>query len=693
MMAYWIIGSKNGTFLNKYHKNTHGTDKADNVSQAPHPITPLLHHSVIPATKFIGGAGERSPSPSKIPSFGEGPSFKGKISIEHPESNRVTFSRSSFQQKIPGKKANRIWYCRNADFILYISTMKKDWQILRPDPHSVETLFRDLQCHPAMAAILINRRIDTAENASKFIFTSLDHLKPPFSIKDMDAAVNRILHALKHHERILIFGDYDVDGITATVILLEFFRFIGADISYYIPHRINEGYGLKQNHITDVALPKKVNLIITVDCGSASYEAVKAAKDVGIDVIITDHHIISDTGPPAAAVVNPKRQDCNSGFENLSGVGVAFYLLICLRKKLRDEHFWKNRREPNLKKYCALVALGTLADMVPLVAENRILVKAGIDVIRSSTHPGLNALMEISGIDKTYLDGNDMVFRLSPRLNSAGRIDHASIAVELLTTKKTEIARQMVSNLDRLNQKRRDIENDIFLKIQHHLVRNVHLFQKHTWVFVSERWHLGLLGIVAARLMVKHFRPVVLITTMGGTGKGSARSIPGINLYDALLACADDLERFGGHAAAAGLEIKPENIDQFQIHFESAVNSMTTRGDFTRKIAIDYELDFTDISTDLIDQIETLKPFGNGNHEPLFAAKNVNVLTSKIVGRHHRRMRLNQPCGKTEKAFHAIQFNIDPYQPPADHFDQMAFRLRWNRWNNEKIAQIIVEET
>ncbi len=571
--------------------------------------------------------------------------------------------------------------------------MKKQWQILKPDPHSVEILCRELKCHPAIAAILVNRHIDSAENASRFIFASLDQLKPPFSIKDMDAAVNRILYALKHREKILIFGDYDVDGITATTILLEFFRFIGADVSYYIPHRINEGYGLKRSHILDVAFPKKVNLVITVDCGSSSYDAVEAAKDVGIDVIVTDHHIISDTGPPATAVVNPKRIDCNAGFDDLAGVGVAFYLLVCLRKKLRDINFWKNRPEPNLKRFCDLIALGTLADMAPLVSENRILVKTGIDVIRSNIRPGLNALMEISGIDPIFLDGNDMIFGLSPRLNSAGRLDHASIAVELLTTKKRETADQMVRDLDNMNKKRRDIENDIFAQIERHLYQNAHLFQKKTWVLMDGTWHLGVLGIVATRLMRKYFRPVVLVTLMNGTGKGSGRSIPGVNLYDALLVCADNLETFGGHSRAAGLEIKPENIDKFKICLENAVNGMTTPEDFVPKITIDYELHFTDISTDLLNQIETLKPFGNGNHEPLFAARNVNVAFSKIVGHHHRRMRLNQSIGKTGTVFNAIQFNVDPNTPATEHFDQMAFRLRWNHWKGEKNAQIIVENT
>ncbi len=570
--------------------------------------------------------------------------------------------------------------------------MKKQWQILRPDIHTVDKLCMILKCHPAIASILVNRNIVSEEDASNFLNPSLNRLNPPFSIKDMDAAVNRILTAIKQNEKILIFGDYDVDGITATTILLEFIRSAGADVSYYIPHRTNEGYGLQKNHISDYALSKKINLIITTDCGSGSHDAVKAANSAGIDVIITDHHIISDTIPPAVAVVNPKRHDCPSGFDDLAGVGVAFYLLICLRKKLRDIHFWQNRPEPNLKSVCDLVALGTLADMVPLVAENRILSRTGLDIITSSNRPGLNALIEASGINKNYVDTDDMVFGLAPRLNSAGRIDHASIAVELLTTKSIETAEQIAQSLNHMNQRRRSIENGMLAQIEGQLKKNPPLLQKNTLVLVHQDWHLGVLGIVAARIMQKYFRPVVLITTSAGIGKGSARSIPGVDLYKGLLACADDLENFGGHSMAAGIKIKTEKIARFQTNFENAIGNMTKPDDFIPKISIDYELDFDDIADALIDEIESLKPFGSGNHEPLFMSRNVKVASSKIVGKNHRRMLLKQTSGSAGKTFNAIHFNIDPSIPLKEHFDQIAFRLRWNRWNEKKSAQLIIEE-
>jgi len=571
--------------------------------------------------------------------------------------------------------------------------MKKEWQILQPGIHLVEKLCGILKCHPIVASILVNRNITSAEDASSFFNTSLNHLSPPFSIKDMDAAVDRILEAIARKEKILIFGDYDVDGITATTILLEFLHSVDADVAYYIPHRIAEGFGLKKNHISDYAIPNGIHLIITVDCGSDSQDAVKVASDSGIDVIITDHHMISDTMPPAVAVINPKRNDCPSGFRDLAGVGVAFYLLICLRKKLRDTNFWQDRPEPNLKNYCDLVALGTLADMVPLTRDNRILIKAGLNIIRSSQRPGLNALIEVCRINKHTMDSDDIVFYLAPRLNSAGRIDHASTAVELLTAKNIKTARKIAHSLNRLNQDRRNIENKILAEVNNHLKNNQHLLRKNTLVLVHQDWHLGILGIVASRLIKRYFRPVVLITTADGIGKGSARSIPEVNLYEGLSACAKNIENFGGHPMAAGLKIKTENIDPFRIHFENIVSRMAKPADFIPKIAIDYKLDFVNISDKLIDELESLKPFGIANLEPLFMTKEVDIISSKRVGKNHRQMVLGQKIGKTGKTFNAIQFNVDTRTPSKGTFDQIAYRLRWNRWNGRKNAQIVIEDT
>ena len=580
--------------------------------------------------------------------------------------------------------------------------MKKYWQLLQPDIDVVEKIRGELQCSPVIAAILVNRKIISKDNALRFLNPSFNNMRPPCSMKDMDAAVKRIYSAITDHEKILIFGDYDVDGITATTILFEFLHYTGADVSYYIPHRTKEGYGLHTKHITDYAIPNKINLIITVDCGSSSNNAVKTASSSEIDVIITDHHEISDKPPDAVAVLNPKRHDCPSGFHSLAGVGVAFYLLICLRKHLRDNHFWQNRPEPNLKSLCDLVALGTVADMVPLVDENRILVKTGLEIINTGKRCGIKTLMEFSGIIRLRrtVDTEDVAFRLAPRLNAAGRIAHASTAVELMTTNNLETARQLAQSLNNMNIKRHNIEQKIIEDIFAYLKNNQHLLKNSSLVLSDNEsdniWHEGVLGIVAARMVKKYFRPVVLVAIKDDIGKGSARSIPGFNIYNGLMSCSDHLEAFGGHSMAAGLKIKAEHMDVFQKNFENTVQQMTTSDDFVQTISIDFELNFDDISDALINELETLKPFGTGNHEPLFMAKNVRVIDSKIVGKNHRRMLLNQSAaGGTGNSFNAIHFNVDTNPPEyvggQEHFDQIAFRLRWNHWNEKKTAQIVIE--
>ena len=587
--------------------------------------------------------------------------------------------------------------------MVYSAFMKKQWQILQPDQESVQKICALVKCNPIIATILVNRNIISPAEALNFLKPSLNNIRPPFSIKDMEAAVRRIVAAIAGNEKILIFGDYDVDGITATTILFKFLRYTEADVSYYIPHRIKEGYGLQINHILDYALPKKINLIITADCGSSSHAALQAAQNAGIDVIVTDHHKTSDNPPPAVAFLNPNRPDCPSGFNHLAGVGVAFYLLISLRKSLRDTHFWHNRPEPNLKNICDLVALGTVADMVPLVDENRILTKTGLDLINSGhqtlpySQAGIKALIETSGIKNRYLDTYDIAFKLAPRLNAAGRIAHAATAVELLTTEDMETGKQLAGTLNKMNSARQEIEKNILEEILAHLAKNPRRLQQSTLVLSDQEshteWHEGVLGIVAARLVKKYFRPVALIKIKDGIGKGSARSIPGCDLYDGLLACANDLESFGGHSMAAGLKIKAENLDIFQKNFEKAVLQITKPKDFEPTIFIDYELDFDEISDELIDQLESLKPFGTANPEPLFMARKIEVLSSKIVGENHRQMLLRQAFGKVNKTISAIHFNIDTGMPLKENFDWIIFRIGWNRWNNTKTAQIVIEDT
>ena len=570
--------------------------------------------------------------------------------------------------------------------------MKKDWQIHSPDPGVVEKLSRELNYHLITATVLVNRDISTLPEARSFLNASVNDLRPPFSLKDMDVAVDRIHKAIIDHEKILIFGDYDVDGVTAVVILLDFLRYAGADAAYYIPHRIAEGYSIQPGHISQYVRPNQFDLIITADCGSGSRQAVEAASRFGIDMIITDHHNISENIPPARAVINPKRHDCTAGLQNLAGVGVAFFLLVCLRTRLRETGYWNDRPEPNLKAYCDLVALGTIADMVPLVGENRILSKTGLDLIRAGHRPGLTALLDASAIGDRILNAEDIAFRLAPRLNAAGRMDHAARAVDLLNAQDTDAAKKAAQTLNLLNRKRQDLEKGILADIQRFIDHNPSLLRRRSLVLYRSGWHAGVLGIVASRLMHNYHRPVVLISLQDGSGKGSARGIEGLNLYDALAACRPFLESFGGHAMAAGLLIREEKIADFQAAFENEIQRTTSPEALIPSLQIDGQLDFSMISDDLIDELELLMPYGAGNPEPLFVAGNVKVLNSKIVGKSHRRMMLSQTSGYKSTAIPAIHFNVDDADTKKFRFDQIVFRLHWNRWNGKKTAQIVIED-
>lgn len=565
------------------------------------------------------------------------------------------------------------------------------WHLLTPNPDAVRRLSRALNCHPVTAAVLVNRGYVSRPDARRFLDAALTAIRPPSSLQDMERAVRRLSGAIRRKEKILIFGDYDVDGVTATTLLTEFLGAVDADVSHYIPHRTREGYGFQTRHVTDPALARGVDLIITVDCGTGSHEAVAAAREAGIDVIITDHHSLTGAPPPAAAVVNPRRSDCCAGLGDLAGVGVAFYLIIALRTRLREEGFWKETPEPNLKRFCDLVALGTVADVVPLTAENRIFSRAGLERLRCGDRPGIQALLTAAGIGDRPLNAEDIAFRLGPRINAAGRMDHAGLALELMTTDDPERAAGIAQELNRLNSERQAVERRILDDVNNHLRLHPHLLQGRSLVLASGRWHQGVLGIVASKVVRRYYRPVILIGEEEGIGKGSGRSIPGVDLHRALSACEGDLDRFGGHAMAAGLTIRSDGIAAFRDHFDEAVRGAAGEEAFTPVITIDAELGVTDVTDTLLDELSSLNPCGEGNPEPLFMARNVRVKFSKVVGGHHRRMTLCSESDRSGRSIAAIQFNIDPEAPLPGRFDKLAFRACWNCYNGRRTPQLMVE--
>ncbi|MBF0414099.1 MAG: single-stranded-DNA-specific exonuclease RecJ [Desulfamplus sp.] len=628
--------------------------------------------------------------------------------------------------------------------------MQRQWLTLTPDLEMAARISRIVGCHETLAKLLVNRGITTPEEAFTFLNPSFQHLADPFTLKDMKKAVERIYTAICNKEKILIFGDFDADGITATVLLNDFFNYVEADVSWYIPHRIKEGYSLKVQHI-EMAVRQRCDLLITVDCGSDSHDAVRAAIKEDIDIIITDHHEITGFRPPAFAVINPKQKSCPSGLEHLAGVGVAFYLIIALRSYLRQQGFWEEISEPKLIDYCDLFAIGTIADMVPLKAENRTLSKAGISLIRKGKREGLKSLIKISGLDQANINSDDISFRIAPRINAAGRISHSRICVDLLSEKSSAKAEQTAFILEELNKKRQEIEKWIVDEIERRILIDPEIIKRNSIVMEDKRWNAGVLGIAASRIAKKYFRPVVLISTASvnepasnvysavstsnntnnGTtnyATGSCRSVGEINIHNALSQCSDLLENFGGHRMAAGILIKVENIEKFSERFEQAIEKIIkssesktvkrsdadiieVENNFEQSMIFDTNLDFDEITEVLVDEIDRLRPYGTDNPEPLFCCSDIKVISSFMIGSKHRKMVLQQnpksiAMEQNLKSIEAMQFNIgrsidndrsveleeSMSVTMLDRFEKIAFRLQMNRFIGKNTPQIVIED-
>ncbi len=570
--------------------------------------------------------------------------------------------------------------------------MKREIRTKQPAVQKVEKLSRSLSINPVTATLLVNRGIDDLKTARSFLRDSLAHISPPSMIRDIGSAVERIAKAIEKKEKILVFGDYDADGITATALLVDFLQSTGSDVSAYIPHRIMEGYGLKSDLITGGGIKPETDLVITVDCGSGSTEAAQACRQAGIDLIITDHHQVSPPYPEALAMLNPSRHDCLSGLTMLAGVGVAFYLVIALRAFLREQGFWEDSPEPNLKQYCDLVAIGTVADIVPLVGENRIFTKAGLEILNDRPRPGIQALLNVARLRKRPLIAEDIAFVLAPRINAAGRIDHGKTAFELLMTTDTDQAGQIAGILNKLNSRRQLFEEDVSDEIEKVISAAPNMMrEKKTLVLAHRQWHPGIIGIVASRVVRKYFLPVALIAINGDIGVGSARSIPGVNLYETMSQCADLFEDFGGHARAAGFKIKCENISRFEKQFEQIVHERTKPEDFVPVIEVDCRLPLDRISKKLLDEIESLQPFGEQNPEPLFMAENISVTSAFLIKGQHRKMTLSNGRMSSETPINAICFNTPADQQEARHFHRIVFRLRRDTYNGKNTPQLVIE--
>ncbi|MDO8785179.1 MAG: single-stranded-DNA-specific exonuclease RecJ, partial [Syntrophales bacterium] len=514
------------------------------------------------------------------------------------------------------------------------------WRLAAGNKSVQDLLIRELGINPIISSILTNRDISNTDEARKYLSPSLSDLHNPFLMKDMQKGVHRLIQAIYNKEKIIVYGDYDADGITSVVVLLKFLKEIFHSADYYIPDRINEGYGLNKNAI-DKMKSKGVKLIITVDCGVSDLEEVSYAQMMGIDIIILDHHKVPDNMPSAVAVINPNRADCPFPFKHLAAVGIVFNFLIAVRSSLRKDGFWKDNRHPNLKCYLDLVALGTIGDISPLIDENRIFTKIGLDLITEGKRTGLRTLKEISGLENQPIDAQKVSFCLTPMINAAGRVGSPRDAVQLLLADDVKEAREMARKLDGYNRKRQAMERGILNEILDEIKEMADHEKATSLVLASSKWHPGVIGIVASRLVEQYCRPVILISLKDGVGKGSGRSIDDFNIYEGLKKCDSLLLSYGGHQYAAGITIREEDVKNFTGLFNNVIREDMKTSDFTTQTIIDAQCGLNDITHDLLYQIGALAPFGRKNPEPIFCVKNVNITTPTVVGNNHLRMRVN----------------------------------------------------
>ncbi len=542
---------------------------------------------------------------------------------------------------------------------------EKIWNIKEYNKIKAKQLAEKLNISPLVAGILIERGFGDVKSAKNFIYGSAKPFNDPFLLKGMAKAVDRIELAISKGDQITIYGDYDVDGITASSLLYLYLKGRGGRVNTYIPNRKSEGYGLNAEALKHVS-QGGTNLVITVDCGISAVTEVIGAPE-NMDIIITDHHTVPEQLPPAYAIINPKQKDCTYPFKELSGVGIAFKLCQALEKSSE----WN--------KFIELVALGTVADIVPLLGENREIVRLGLKAMEKTKLPGLIALMDASGCSKENISSENISFVIAPRLNAVGRLEHAQLAVELLVTEDKEKAFKIASELNRENSIRQDISRSIQREAEDLLAKEEHIDT--AIVLGSKGWHAGVIGIVASRLVDKYHLPTILLSISGGIAKGSCRSIPALNMYDALAYGGDLLTQFGGHSQAAGLTLPEDKLAEFTVRFKEYVRKTVMPSDFLPKQEIDCIPD-TAITMDVMNQINLLKPFGCSNAEPVFAFKNILIRNPRAIGKEKNHLRFTVYDGNTYKCVMWSKAGLLPFLS-ENSLVNMAFTLRINNWNDE----------
>ena len=560
---------------------------------------------------------------------------------------------------------------------------RKRWQLHPERPEQVQELSARVGLPPLVARILLNRGLEGVEDIQAYLDPTLERLYPPFGLADLETAATRLGRAVRQGEPLAIYGDYDADGITATCLLQQFFTALGLTCHSYIPDRLREGYGLKMGGLKEL-LPKS-RLLVTVDCGINDIEEVAWAGSQGMEVIITDHHEVSPELPPALAVVNPKRGGPDYPFRDLAGVGVALLLALGVRAELRAEGWFRGHPEPNLRPYLDLVALGTAADVVPLLGENRILVRQGLKVLEESRRPGLVALKEVLRLSGQPISFQDLVFRLAPRINAAGRLGQARCALELLLCGDLAQARLQANYLHQLNRQRQALEEAV-LKEAAVMVRREKLSQRAVMVLAQEGWHLGVLGIVAARLAEEYHRPVALVSLKNGSGRGSARSVEGFHLFQGLQACREVLSRYGGHAAAAGFEVAAENLAPLQEKLEKAFEEQVGADSCLHPtLKVDAQVELAELNREFFGHLERLLPFGPGNPAPVFVCREVECLGSRVVAERHLKVQLHHRNCVME----AIAFGQAAHHPLTGE-QEVAFSTGLSHYQGRTIPELLL---
>ena len=541
-----------------------------------------------------------------------------------------------------------------------------------PNRDVVDRLAKEINVPEPIAKILVHRGIDDYDKAKAYFRPSMDLLHDPSLLDGMDVAVERILTALRRNEKMLAFGDYDVDGTTGAAMLYLFLRELGGDISYYIPDRIKEGYGISRQGI-ELARQNGVSLFLAIDCGITAVEQVDHAREIGLDVLICDHHETGAVLPRAIAVLDPIKPEDPYPFKYLCGTGVGFKLIQGVARKVG--------KEPSLLSYLDFVTLASTADIVPLTGENRVLCKLGLEQINTAPRPGIRALIESAGLRPGQITAGQIVFVLAPRINAVGRLGDATRAVRLLTSEDPAEAEELAGVLEEENRNRRKIDEDTFASAQLLAEEMYDLDTCSSLVLHQEGWHPGVVGIVASRMVEKYYKPAIMMATVDGVAKGSARSISGFDIYEALRRCEDKVIQFGGHKYAAGLTVEVARLDEFRRAFDETVREMMTEEMKMPELQIDAEITLNEVTSKFVRILREFAPFGPANMRPTFLSRGLEVAGSpRIVGKNHLRLKLRQ----NGSVFDAIGFGLGAHLGKVNGLSRRVidcvFTIEENDW-------------